>query len=76
MCRHGKAGDFPHLWRVVIDRQRHPIISCQVGGFLGVQTADEVECQTLARVTDRRRLWPAVWSQRGYRHDPVLIQKC
>ena len=72
---HRDPGDIHHLWRVMIDCQRDPIVSCDVRRLLTIESAEKVKPQALVRVTDRGRLRPAILPQRGDRHDAVLIEQ-
>src|SRR5262249_40442716 len=47
--RHGQAGNLHHLRSVMIDRQRHPVVACQVRRLLAVEAAEEVESEAFAR---------------------------
>jgi hypothetical protein len=73
--RHGQPGNFHHLWGIVIDRQRHPIIAREICRLLAVQPAEEVDGEAFVHIADGRRLWPAIRPERGNRHDPVLVQQ-
>jgi hypothetical protein len=63
------------LRRVVIDRQRHPIIAGQIGRLLALRAAEKVQREAVIGIAHRGRLRPPVRAQRGQRHDPVLIQQ-
>lgn len=58
--RHGQTGDRHQIRRVVINRQRHPIILHQIPRLLAVQAAQEVESEAFVHVADGRRVWPAI----------------
>jgi hypothetical protein len=58
---HGQSGDFHHLWRVVINRRRYPIITGKIRRLLAIWTAKEVKRDALARVAHCRGLRPAIW---------------
>jgi hypothetical protein len=56
---HRQSGDLHHLWRVVIDRQRYPIIPGKIRRLLAIRTAEEVKREALVRIAHCRRLRPA-----------------
>jgi len=58
--RHGQSVDLHHLRRVVIDRQRYPIISREICSLLAIRAAEEVESEAFVRIAHRRGLRPAV----------------
>src|SRR5690348_5472267 len=77
MCTgsHGQALDGHHLPDVIIDRERNPIVSSQIGGFLAVPATEEVDRQVLVPVSDSSRLRPTVSPQRCNGHLTMLCQE-
>jgi CheY-like chemotaxis protein len=73
--RHGQSGDFHDLRRIVIDRQRDPVVSRQVRRLLALQTAEEVESNAFVHVTDSCRLRPTIRSQRAEAVEILTVRR-
>ena len=72
---HRKARDRHRVRDIVVDGQRNPAIPREVGGFLALWAAQEIDFQPIVHVSDSGCLWPAVWPIRRDGHEPMLIQK-
>jgi hypothetical protein len=72
---HRKAGDRHRVRDIVIDGQRNSIISREVGRFLALRAAQEIDRQAVVHVSNSGCLRPAIRPIRRDGHEPMLIQK-